>query len=503
MPVKKTAQNLASDKAPKETTTVSFINGHTLETVEESNIKTPYLNILFNPKGAVLREISFPSYINSETQKPIQIFSTKEAELSPTFIEIIQDGQVKPVLDYEIENQGKGLEAVAIQDGLKILKTHEIGKRYESKFTISFENTSASQKDFEYNLVVGPDFPPRHSVDAQFIEANFFQSNSENKVLKHIRSPKPDKSIDSPGNLDWIAVKDRHFSFIVKPLSDKFSGRVTGFKNHHFRANLASQKIRLAPGTKVQHEFKLYAGPNILDELEPLGLGDIINFGKFDWIAKALVGTLELLHKAFHNYGLAIIALTFLINLVLFPFTRNSFLSMKRMQLIQPQINRLRENHKNNPERLHKEMMELYKKHKVNPFGGCLPMILQLPIFVALYVAISKSVSLINSKFLWAKDLTSPDKIHLPFSLPVIGNELHLLPLIMMGAMIMQQKFTQIKMEGQDPQIEAQQKMMAVTMPIVFVFIFYSMPSGLVLYWLTNTIIMALYQMRLKNMTLS
>ena len=178
-------------------------------------------------------------------------------------------------------------------------------------------------------------------------------------------------------------------------------------------------------------------------------------------------------------------------------------MSMKRMQLIQPQMNKLREHHKKNPEKLNKEMMELYKKHKVNPFGGCLPMVIQIPIFIALYVALSKSVILINSQFLWIKDLSSPDRVFLPITLPVLGNYIHLLPLLMCGAMVIQQRFTQIKMEGQDPAMEAQQKMMAVMMPIVFGFIFYQMPSGLVLYWLTNTMIMLTYQLRLKNMTLT
>jgi YidC/Oxa1 family membrane protein insertase len=163
----------------------------------------------------------------------------------------------------------------------------------------------------------------------------------------------------------------------------------------------------------------------------------------------------------------------------------------------------LKEQHKKNPEKLNKEMMGLYKKHKVNPFGGCLPMVLQMPVFMALYVALSKSAILINSKLFWIKDLSSPDSVSLPMALPLIGDQIHLLPLIMVAAMFFQQRLTQIKMEGQDPAVEAQQKMMSVMMPIVFGFIFYSMPSALVLYWLTNTLLMTLYQWRLKSITLT
>ncbi len=229
----------------------------------------------------------------------------------------------------------------------------------------------------------------------------------------------------------------------------------------------------------------------------------MVNFGKLDAIGKILVGGLELLHKVFRNYGLAVIALTILINILLFPLTRVSYMSMKRMQLIQPHMTKLREQHKKNPEKLNKEMMELYRKHKVNPFGGCLPMILQMPVFIALYVALSKSVILVNAKLFWIKDLSSPDDLPLPFSLPFLGDKLHVLPLVMVVAMFLQQKFTQVQVEGQEPAMQAQQRMMSVMMPIMFGFIFYSMPSGLVLYWLTNTILMASYQLYLKRVTLT
>src|SRR3989338_3838834 len=130
-------------------------------------------------------------------------------------------------------------------------------------------------------------------------------------------------------------------------------------------------------------------------------------------------------------------------------------------------------------------------------------MVMQIPIFIALYVALSKSVMLINSHFLWVKDLSSPDRVYLPFTLPFLGNHIHILPLLMCGAMVVQQKLTQIPTEGQDPAVAAQQKMMAVMMPVVFGFIFYQMPSGLVLYWITNTVLMLAYQLRLKKMTLT
>ena len=360
------------------------------------------------------------------------------------------------------------------------------------------------QRSFRYKFSAGTSVPARHSIDGQYIEANFYTIKDSKGALRHLNETKAGKAVPSEGPIQWVATKDRHFSVILEPKGEKtFTGLVEGLGNHQFRASLVSEKISVPARSSVRQEFLVYIGPNDLDHLLPLGLDPLVNFGKLDPIGKLLVGALEMIQKLVKNYGIAIILLTVLINLILFPLTRASYMSMKRMQLVQPQMTKLREHHKKNPEKLNKEMMELYKKHKVNPFGGCLPMVLQMPVFIALYVALSKSVILIGASFLWAKDLSSPDSVPLPFSFPLLGNEIHLLPLIMTVAMALQQKFTQIKMEGQDPAMEAQQKMMAVMMPVIFCFIFYSMPSGLVLYWLTNTLLMTAYQLRLKNMTLA
>jgi len=161
---------------------------------------------------------------------------------------------------------------------------------------------------------------------------------------------------------------------------------------------------------------------------------------------------------------------------------------MQKMQELHPQMEKLKVQHKGSPEKLNKEMMELYKKYKINPLSGCLPMLLQMPIFVALYQALMKSLELRNASFLWIKDLSSPDAVRLPFTLPLIGNSINILPLIMVAGMVIQQKISTKSTGGAvtDEQ-KQQQKMMLIIMPIMFGFIFYNMPSGLVLYWVVNT----------------
>jgi YidC/Oxa1 family membrane protein insertase len=158
-------------------------------------------------------------------------------------------------------------------------------------------------------------------------------------------------------------------------------------------------------------------------------------------------------------------------------------------------MEKLKIQHKDNPQKLNKEIMELYKKYKINPLSGCLPMLLQMPIFVALYQALMKSLELRSASFLWIKDLSSPDAVPLPFALPIVGMSLNILPLIMVGAMVLQQKISTKSMgSAVTEEQKQQQKMMLVIMPIMFGFIFYNMPSGLVLYWVVNTILTIIEQ---------
>jgi YidC/Oxa1 family membrane protein insertase len=180
--------------------------------------------------------------------------------------------------------------------------------------------------------------------------------------------------------------------------------------------------------------------------------------------------------------------LAVILNIILFPLTMKSFTSMKKMQELHPQMEKLKTQYKDTPEKLNKEMMELYKKYKINPLSGCLPLLLQMPIFVALYQALVKSIDLRGAHFLWIKDLSTPDAVKLPFTLPVIGNSINILPIIMIVGMVIQQKVsasaTGAAVTNEQKQ---QQKMMLIIMPVMFGFIFYGMPSGLVLYWVVNT----------------
>ncbi|MGQ9654108.1 MAG: Vpu, partial [Thermodesulfobacteriota bacterium] len=196
-----------------------------------------------------------------------------------------------------------------------------------------------------------------------------------------------------------------------------------------------------------------------------------------------------------HNYGIAVIVLTIIIKLLFWPLTHKSYSSMKELQRVQPRIKQIRERFKDNKEELNREMMLLYRTHKVNPLGGCLPMVVQIPVFFALYKALMDSIELRHAPFiLWVKDLSAPDYLlRLPPGVSLFGIEgIGPLPLLMGATMLIQQKMTPTT---GDP---TQAKIMML-MPIFFTFLFISFPSGLVLYWLFNNVLSIVQQIYINS----
>ncbi len=229
---------------------------------------------------------------------------------------------------------------------------------------------------------------------------------------------------------------------------------------------------------------KLYFGPKESKTLQSLNVKaeKIIDFGWFDIIAKPLILGLKLSNRFTHNYGIDIILLAILIQLIFHPLNVKSYKSMKKMQELQPLIKQLKEKYPNDKQKLNQEMMQIYKTKGINPMGGCLPMIIQLPVFIALYKGLSGAIELRHAPFmLWINDLSAAEDLFsftaMGFTLPV-----RVLPLVMGITQFIQQKMTPTA--AADPM---QEKMMLL-MPIVFLFIMWGFPSGLVLYWLTNNV---------------
>ena len=288
-------------------------------------------------------------------------------------------------------------------------------------------------------------------------------------------------------DIKFVGLKERYFCLIIDPESSNYSGYISELNSHEAEVGITSPEFTLAPGETFSQKFHIYLGPQDLSLLKSIKpeWGSIMHFGMFDLIAQTLLQVLNFVHGITQNWGWSIILLSTLIYLVLFPLTVKQMRSMKAMQALQPHMEELRKKHKDSPQKLNKEMMLLYREHKVNPLGGCLPFVLQIPIFFALYRVLINSVALKGAHFLWIKDLSQPD------GLVLFGKSVNILPLVMAGLMFLQQKMT---VSGSGQQSAQQQRMMAFMMPIFFAFIFYSMPAGLVLYWLVNSFLMFVNQ---------
>jgi len=241
--------------------------------------------------------------------------------------------------------------------------------------------------------------------------------------------------------------------------------------------------------------FTLYVGPKDVEILEAANhqLTRAVEFGWFAFLAVPLLRLLRLFHRVTRNYGVDIVLLTVLVKVLFLPLSQKSMKSMRDMQRLQPQMAKLREKFKDDRERLNKEMMELYRRHRVNPLGGCLPMVLQFPVFIGLYQALNQSIELRHAKLgLWVRDLSAHECYPWPGQQPTLGcNDLSIMGLsipvlvILMGASMLLQQWLSPS-TGMDP---AQQRMMMVLMPVMFTVMFVNFPSGLVLYWLVNNLL--------------
>jgi YidC/Oxa1 family membrane protein insertase len=287
------------------------------------------------------------------------------------------------------------------------------------------------------------------------------------------------------GLVSWTALHDPYFAAALLPEGKGVAAMVRKEPTGQPLVTLAGPAQTLQPGGEAAQRFALYAGPKDLDLLKEAGqdLDNILDLGWFDVLARPALYLLRFLYRFSGNYGLAIILVTLLQKIVFHPLTVKSLRSMQAMQALQPKLAALQERYKNNPQKKQQETMELYKKHGVNPVGGCLPMLLQIPIFIALYNALSSSVEMWRAPFLWIKDLSQPDAL---FTVDIWGLKnypFNLLALLMGASMFVQQKMAPA---AGDPR---QAKMMLYLMPTVFTFMFWTFPSGLVLYWLVNNIL--------------
>ena len=322
---------------------------------------------------------------------------------------------------------------------------------------------------------------------------------------------KPAKEFDDSQSMDpvlWAGMNNKYFAVLMIPdgainatyeletLSDNGATAPTVITAPSEAASLIVPGFSLDSNNNRADQFRIYVGPKeykVLKEIEPPGtqeedlqLADIIDFGFFWYIAWVMLWLLNFFYGIIKNYGVAIILLTLLVKVVSYPLTRKGYKSMQAMQKLQPLLTEIREKHRDDPQKLNKATMQLYKEHGVNPFGGCIPWIPQIPVFIALFALLGSAVELRGAPFcLWIDDLAAPDVLFtLPFTIPFIGDAFRFLPLVNGFTTWLQQKTS----GGMAPTTDNVQAKILQFMPVVFVFVLYNFPSGLALYWLCQNI---------------
>jgi YidC/Oxa1 family membrane protein insertase len=388
-----------------------------------------------------------------------------------------------PDLDYTVAEQtdSKIVFTAQSKEGFEIRKTFLVSDTYRNNLSIEVKKLAPAAVlpaiSLDWGFGVGSDDKDSNTLKSLEI----LGLNTQNK--QKIKKLKPGE-INFTRDFKWIALKNRHFLVALIPPAgaalDTIDLIKQGKKSH---AELSISLAKASPkDDSVSYSLDFFLGPKEYDLLKKTGddLVEAINLGFLGTIA---LKTLLFFHKSVGNYGWAIILLTMCVQIIVLPLTIKSYRATGAMKELQPQMKALQEKFKGDPKRLNAEMMNLYKTKKVNPLSGCLPMLLQLPIFYALFATLQNAYELRGADWiLWVKDLSRPDALFL-----ISGFTFNLLPFIMGIGMFLQQKLMSVS-------VDPAQANLTYIMPIMFTVMFWGFPSGLVLYWLTNSVLSMLTQ---------
>jgi YidC/Oxa1 family membrane protein insertase len=362
-----------------------------------------------------------------------------------------------------------------------------------------------------YTLAFGPQIGPAfEKLDGRYDSRTYLTYVNGKRRTEKVNDNKPEIISSRP---TWAAIAGKYFAFIAIPYLAQYDLNFSTKEEPGLSAASRLNIIRPPLGTaRAEDTYRFYLGPKTQDVLvqynngsNAYGLKDMQlieaanSKGFLSPLEKGLKWFLMIFYKMIPNYGVAIILLTLLVKVLFFPLTKKSSEATLRMQAIAPKIKELQAKYKDNPQKLNAEMAEFYKKEGYNPLSGCLPMLLQIPIFIAMYNLFNNHFDLRGAMFIpgWIPDLSVPEAIYTApnFRLPFLGwNAVRLLPFIYLGSQLLYGKITQTP----DQQSNTQMKMMLYVMPIMFFFILYDMPSGLLIYWIFSNVL-ALVQQKAIN----
>jgi YidC/Oxa1 family membrane protein insertase len=407
-------------------------------------------------------------------------------------------------------------------NGLWMSKEFRLGSNYQFTAVLRLENRSAQPLTVPtHELVFGTATPLSPTDDGLLVGVMHYNGSKAGTVTESWFANRtlgclpgtPRTEYISPGtNVVWAAVHNQFFTIIAQPaggapnviarrvLLPRPTREEVAANSRVVREPVGYQAAFLHPagvlgaGQAVERVIDYYAGPKEYNTLSrrPNRQDLVMNFGFFGFFAKALLLSMNFLHNTLHiGYGWAIVVITVIIKLLFWPLTRASTRSMKRMAKLQPQMKALQEKYKDNPQKMNQKLMEFMKEHKVNPMGGCLPMLVQIPVFFGFFTMIQSAIELRGASFLWNHDLSKPDTL---FIIPGINFPFNLLPLLMGVTMLWQTRLTPPS-PGMDPM---QQKIMKY-LPLIFLVFLYNFSAGLTLYWTVQNLLTILQMKLTKN----
>jgi YidC/Oxa1 family membrane protein insertase len=458
-------------------------------------VDTPFYTVRISARGA-----SFVSYILKKYRETVDKNSPNKQLIPPSF----KEGVIRTsLLGHSLNGVKDAIFSVA-QEGDRLIVDNN---RKELSFnwvaddgtiltkTYTFEPDSyliglkvvinnASERVLKDQLVLSVRKPLEEEMGYGFVGP----SALINDKLEQVKTKKIEDQDEYKGKIKWVSVEDRYFLASIIPGAEIDGSMKLAATENVVVNQLVNPMFTLSPGEKLESDFYVFMGPKSMALLDSLGhdLGKALNFGFFNVIAKPCLWFMNKIHSVLPNYGIAIIILTLFTKILLWPLGNKSYKSMSEMKKLQPLMTEIREKHKGDKQKMNQELMALYKTYKVNPMGGCLPMVLQIPVFFALYRMLYQAIELRHAPFfLWINDLSAPDRLFdfgfsIPFMEPPYG--IPVLTIIMGATMLLQQKMS-------PPPGDPTQAKMMMLMPVVFTFIFINFSSGLVLYWLVNNVL--------------
>ena len=474
-------------------------------------LKNRDLTLQISPLLGEITAITLNDYLNYERTAPVKLDQILRGSDVPGALAVFNlklPHQVMQVISCQASEREltlvRRLNFPNFPAGIVLTQAWRLAESgYVTDYQVSFSNPGDTPIAVDSTVIGGGDLAPwqNSSGDKVRIPSHRIDYLTANGKYYDLKTDAKENRFNAGRGetVAWAAVGNKYFCSILnaeQPYQLWLTRNTTGKETKVMAAAIGAElpAFTLASGESKTFTFKYYSGPKIIDNLRAFAPDTErvmhLAWGPLDYLARALLWLLIKFKSYLHSYGLSIILLTLVVRAVFYPVTAKSNASMRKMQQVQPQLKELREKYKDNPQLMNTKMMELYRKEGVNPFGGCLPILLQIPVFFALYATLDGAVELRQVSFLWCKDLAAADTVAV---IPLYFFDLPINPLVLAMTLLMMLQQRMTPMSG-DP---AQKKMMMM-MPVIMLVFLYSLPSGLTLYWTVSNFF-SIVQLKLQQ----